>query len=231
MSTIPPSETTTLDVKLLQSSFLKLEPEADEFASTFYRILFNKYPRIKPLFAETDMAKQRSKLIESLKLVMVNVHNSEVLTSILKNLGARHLQYGAVLNDYPLIGDALLQSLEKHLGKDWTAEAKQTWTLAYGMIADTMATGAKEAMEKAQNPVNIVNPAINHDADLHVNHSEESITDDQDRHTNESAGTPLTVKIIFLTALGLAGIGGYMLLNLNQSPVDSTQPTSVEQSK
>jgi hemoglobin-like flavoprotein len=231
MSTIPTITAPSLDVNLLQSSFLKLEPQADEFASTFYRILFNKYPRIQPLFASTDMAKQKNKLVESLKLVMVNVHNSEALTSILKNLGARHVQYGAVLNDYPLIGDALLQSLEKHLGKDWNAEVKQTWTLAYGMIADTMAAGAKAEMAKEPSPVNVVKPVINSGSDLPVNLSEDSATNDRDRSTNESAGTPLSVKIILLTSFGLAGICGYMLLNLNRSPVEPTQPTSVEQSK
>jgi hemoglobin-like flavoprotein len=230
MSTIPTTTAPSLDVNLLQASFLKLEPQANEFASTFYRILFNKYPRIQPLFAETDMTQQKNKLIESLKLVMVNVHNTEALTFILKNLGARHVQYGAVLNDYPLIGDALLQALEKHLGKDWNDEVKQTWTMAYGMIADTMAAGAKAAMEKVAN-TNGTHPVTNGDADLHVSQSEISAIDDRDLNTNESTGTPLSVKIILLVTLGLAGACGYMLLNMNQTPVESTPPTPVEQSK
>ncbi len=230
MSTTSTTETAILDVSLLQASFLKLEPQANEFASTFYRILFNKYPRIQPLFAKTDMAQQKNKLIESLKLVMVNVHNTEALTFILKNLGERHVQYGAVLNDYPLIGDALLQALEKHLGKDWNDEVKQTWTMAYGMIADTMAAGAKAAMEKAAN-TNVTHPVTDGDADLHVSQSEISAIDDRDITTTESAATPLSVKIIFLAAFGLTGICGYMLLNMNQTPVESTPPTPIEQSK
>jgi hemoglobin-like flavoprotein len=225
------TETATLDVNLLQASFLKLEPQADDFASTFYRILFNKYPSVQPLFAKTDMAQQRSKLIESLKLVMINVHNPKALTAILKNLGARHVNYGAVLNDYPLIGDALLQSLEKHLGKDWTAEVQQTWTLAYGMIADTMANGAKAEMEKAQNKVNLIKPMINSDLDLSDSESKIPGVDDRNLHTTESSGIPLSVKVIFLTTFGLAGICGYILLNLNQTPVESTQPIPVERSR
>jgi nitric oxide dioxygenase len=131
-------ETSTLDVQLLLSSFLKIEPQADDFATSFYQILFHKYPKVQSLFSETDMEKQKDKLLQSLQMVMGNVNNPEAFTSILKNLGKRHVAYGAVLTDYPLIGDALLQALEKHLGKDWTDEVKQTWTLAYQTIAETM---------------------------------------------------------------------------------------------
>jgi nitric oxide dioxygenase len=57
------SEANTLDTRLLISSFLKIEPQADEFAATFYYILFEKYPNMVPLFAKTDMEKQKTRLI------------------------------------------------------------------------------------------------------------------------------------------------------------------------
>jgi nitric oxide dioxygenase len=91
---------TNLDIKLLISSFLKIEPQADEFAATFYRILFQKYPGLMPLFEKTDMEKQKSKLIESLQLIMSNINNPEVFASMLRNLGYKHVAYGAVLTDY-----------------------------------------------------------------------------------------------------------------------------------
>jgi hemoglobin-like flavoprotein len=138
----------TLDTKLIQSTYLQIKTQADEFATSFYQILFDKYPNVRPLFAETDMEKQKGKLLESLDLVLVNVHNPKAFHIILKELGKRHVKYGAVLTDYPLVGDALLQALEKHLGKDWTDEARQAWTLAYQTIADTMAEGAKAEMAK-----------------------------------------------------------------------------------
>jgi nitric oxide dioxygenase len=139
-------ESDVLDVWLLTNSFFKIEQQSDEFASTFYQVLFDKYPQVRHLFSETDMDKQKKKLIESLQLVIANVQKPEVFSSILKMLGKRHVGYGAVLTDYPLIGDALLQALEKHLGDDWNDEVKQTWALAYQVIADTMAEGAKTAL-------------------------------------------------------------------------------------
>jgi nitric oxide dioxygenase len=143
------SEANTLDIKLLISSFLKIEPQADEFAATFYYILFEKYPDMVPLFAKTDMEKQKTRLIESLQLVMGNIHNPETSASILRNLGYKHVSYGAVLTDYPLIGDALLQALERHLGKDWNPEVEQAWTIGYQKISDLMIEGT-QTVEKSK---------------------------------------------------------------------------------
>lgn len=145
MSIAPESGLGNLDVNILLSSFLKIESQNDEFAESFYNALFAKYPQVQKLFLSKETQKQKNKLIESLKLVILNVHNSENLTSRLKGLGTR-LQYGTVLTDYPLICDALLQALEKHLGRDWNPQVRQAWTLAYQIISDKMAEGARSGL-------------------------------------------------------------------------------------
>lgn len=132
-----------LNVDLLLSTFLKIEPQSEEFATTFYQFLFEKYPSVQPLFSATNMEQQNIKLVQSLQLVIANVHNTEALNDILQALGARHVEYGAVLTDYPAIGDSLLKALEQHLGKDWNIDVLQTWTAAYQIIAQIMTTGAK----------------------------------------------------------------------------------------
>jgi hypothetical protein len=54
----------SLNVELLEQSFEKIKPSADEFAASFYEKLFTAHPELKPLFATTDMAKQQKKLIK-----------------------------------------------------------------------------------------------------------------------------------------------------------------------
>jgi hemoglobin-like flavoprotein len=142
MSSTSGTEENNLNVNLLVSTFLKIEPQSEEFATTFYQTLFDKYPNVQPLFSATDMRQQKIKLVQSLQLVIANVHETDTLNEILRALGARHVEYGAVLTDYPAIGDSLLQALEKHLGSDWNDEVKQTWTAAYEMIAKMMTEGA-----------------------------------------------------------------------------------------
>jgi hemoglobin-like flavoprotein len=215
----------SLNVALLQSSFLKIEPQAQEFSDTFYRILLNKYPRLRPLFSETDMEKQKVKLIESLKLVMVNVYNTEALIFILKNLGKRHVQYGAVLTDYPLIGDALLQSLDRHLGEDWTPDVQETWTLAYQMIADTMAAGAREATttqpsSPRTSSTEPVEQIFDRDADS-INDSQSVI--------ETSSKSSIIGKLLLISSLGLTAVCGYILWSQMNHSSNSQPPTSIQQ--
>jgi hemoglobin-like flavoprotein len=227
MSNTPARDSSNLDVNLLLSSFTKIEPQASAFAATFYQILFTKYPQIRPLFSATDMEKQQNKLIEALKLVMVNVHKPDTLTTILKNLGKRHVGYGAVLTDYPLIGDALLQALAQHLGKDWNAEVQQAWTLAYGMIADTMAAGAIE--------VTFDSEPISGSDELPISlpyHPEADVANHptKNRQTGFPGGLTMT-QLIILTSLGLTALCGYVGWHLMQSQANSIERTSEAQPK
>lgn len=77
----------------------------------------------------------------SLVLVINNIRNLTYLTTLLKELGERHVRYGISPEYYPMVGAALLKTLESYLGMDWTPEVKQAWTYGYGAIADLMLEG------------------------------------------------------------------------------------------
>jgi hemoglobin-like flavoprotein len=231
MSTTPAPEPQALNVNLLLSSFMKIEPQATEFATTFYQILFNKYPQTRKLFLNTDMDKQKNKLIESLQLVMVNVHNSDALTSILKNLGKRHVQYGAVLNDYPLIGDALLQALERHLGRDWNADVQQTWTSAYQLIADTMSEGAKSVSERNENPLHIPLNQSNVPEPASQQNRLESGSQTNAKSNTSSGGKSVLATLMLLSSLGIIGLFGYVLWNAMNTPTNPSTPNPAKQDR
>jgi hemoglobin-like flavoprotein len=209
-------EAATLDTDIIQSSYSIIKAQSDEFAESFYQILFDKYPAVKPLFMKIDMEKQKAKLMESLDLVLVNVHNPQAFKSILKDLGKRHVKYGAVLTDYPLVGDALLQALEKHLDKHWNPNVENAWSLAYQTIADTMAEGAKSVMENNLKAI----PA-----------NEESIKDSiQTKQEIESNNKFGLSKIIILACIGMAAISGYAIWTLRQPQLNTT-PNPVGESR
>ncbi|NES86746.1 MAG: hypothetical protein F6K10_38375, partial [Moorea sp. SIO2B7] len=135
-------EETGLKVALLESSFEKIKPRAEEFVNSFYYNLFTMYPAARPLFEHTDMAKQKKMLLSALVMVVDNLRVPEALDSSLKGLGARHVKYGALPEHYPLVGNALLTTFEQFLGSDWTEEVKQAWVDAYGAISTIMLDGA-----------------------------------------------------------------------------------------
>ena len=144
----PPQAESELAVELLETSFEKIKPKADEFVSSFYENLFSANPEAKPLFSSTDMAAQKKKLLGSLVLVVENLRKPDRLTEALKGLGARHVKYGALPEHYPLVGNALLTTFEQYLGADWTEEVKQAWVKAYGVITELMLEGADYSVEE-----------------------------------------------------------------------------------
>jgi nitric oxide dioxygenase len=138
----------SLKVKLLESSFEKIKPQANEFVNSFYENLFTASPEAKPLFANTSMADQKQKLLASLVLVVENLQTPDLLNDSLKGLGARHVKYGALPEHYPLVGAALLIAFEQYLKSEWTPEVKQAWVDAYGVITEIMLDGADYSQEE-----------------------------------------------------------------------------------
>lgn len=139
----------SLQVELLEQSFEQVKPKADDFVSSFYENLFTDYPAAKPLFGSTEMAAQKKKLLGSLVLVVENLRKPEALTGALKGLGSRHVQYGALPEHYPLVGNSLLKTFDQYLGEAWTPETKQAWVDAYGVITELMLEGAEDADKAA----------------------------------------------------------------------------------
>ena len=147
----------SLQVELLEESFEKIKPQANEFVDSFYENLFKATPEVKPLFAHTDMEVQKQKLLASLILVIENLKTPNVINDSLKGLGARHVQYGALPKHYPLVGAALLTTFEQYLKNDWTPDVKKAWVDGYDVIAEIMLDGADYSPEEISLPSSTFN--------------------------------------------------------------------------
>jgi hypothetical protein len=64
-------------------------------------------------------------------------------------LAKRHVSYGAKAEHYPVVGAALLWTLEKGLGDGWTPEVADAWGTAYGTLSGYMIS---EAYGRSQAP-------------------------------------------------------------------------------
>jgi len=129
-----------MNVTLLKESFDLIVPQKDAFAEAFYNRLFALYPQTKTLFANTDMKRQQNSLMATLAVVVTGVVNGDNVIPIIEQLGHRHNGYGVKPEYYPMVGQALLETLKEFLGKDWTPEIEATWTSAYQVITQTMQT-------------------------------------------------------------------------------------------
>ncbi len=136
-----------LAVETLETSFQLVQAVDRDFASSFYTNLLGDYPELKPLFANTRMDEQGNHLYDSLKFVIANLRQSELLTKTLKGLGTRHVKYGVLPRHYPLVGGSLLKTLASFAGDAWTPTVEQAWVDAYTAIVSIMLEGADYPVE------------------------------------------------------------------------------------
>lgn len=128
---------TPTQISLVQDSFAKVVPIADQAAEIFYGRLFEIAPQVKPLF-KRDMAKQRRALMGTLGVVVNGLSNLPSVLPAASALAKKHVSYGVKASHYPVVGSALLWTLEKGLGEAWTPDVADAWTDAYGTLSSFM---------------------------------------------------------------------------------------------
>jgi hemoglobin-like flavoprotein len=126
--------------ELVQTSFGKVVPISDAAAAIFYDQLFALDPSLRRLF-KSDMAEQRTKLMATLATAVNSLGRWESFVSVLRQLGRRHIGYGVKPEHYETVGAALLATLEKGLGNDFTPPVREAWVICYTSIALEMMKG------------------------------------------------------------------------------------------
>ena len=134
----------TLDLDALETSFDLVAPRGDELMDAFYTRLFDAAPAVRPLFPD-DMRRQKTMLLGALVLLRKSLRDLEAIVPKLRELGARHVAYGAQAEHYPVVGAVLIASLADVAGDAWSPRFEHAWTTAYGIVAATMLEGAATA--------------------------------------------------------------------------------------
>ena len=98
----------------------------------------------------SDMTQQRKKLMMMLAAVVNGLGNLESILPAASALAKRHVDYGARPEHYPVVGGALLWTLEKGLGEAWTSDVADAWTTAYGTLSGYMISEAYGRAEAAE---------------------------------------------------------------------------------
>ena len=131
-------------IKLVQESFEKVVPIADAAAALFYGRLFDLDPALEALF-KGDMVEQGRKLMQMLGVAVKSLDRLEQVLPAVCALGARHGAYGVREKDYDTVGRALIWTLRKGLGEDFTPETEAAWVEVYTALAGVMKRAQAEA--------------------------------------------------------------------------------------
>jgi nitric oxide dioxygenase len=129
-------------IELVQASFAKVVPIAPQAAALFYARLFELAPQVRDLFGG-DMEEQGRKLIAMLATVVNGLNRLDVIVPAAQKLAHRHVGYGARTEHYPVVGAALIDTLDRGLGAEFTSEVREAWIAAYGELAGVMVEAHK----------------------------------------------------------------------------------------
>jgi methyl-accepting chemotaxis protein len=115
----------------------------------FYARLFAAAPAVKPLFAGTDLKKQKTMLLGTLVLLRKSLRDLGAIVPKLHELGARHVAYGARPEHYPVVGQVLIGSMAEIAGEAWRPEYEHAWGESFAIVAGAMVEGAESVVVEA----------------------------------------------------------------------------------
>jgi nitric oxide dioxygenase len=132
------------DIHHVKDSFRKVLPIADQAAALFYARLFELDPGLRGMF-RGDMVEQGRKLMAMIAMAVASLERLDEIVPAVRALGARHAGYGVDEEHYATVGAALLWTLEKGLGSDFTPAVRDAWTSTYSLLANTMLEAQRAA--------------------------------------------------------------------------------------
>lgn len=143
--------------KLIVSSWRLVVPIAETAADLFYRRLFELKPEYQHHFSN-DLDKQKRKLVAMLSFIVKSldwtgdqwrdeVNPEDDLFLVVLALGRRHGElYQIPDSSYPVVGEALIWTLDYGLGEAFTDEIKEAWLEVYTQLSRMMLLGTKSSI-------------------------------------------------------------------------------------
>lgn len=139
---------TPQQIALVQDSFGRVAPIAQQAAAIFYDKLFRADPSLRAMF-RGDMTAQGEALMRMIAAAVRTLDQPDNLLPVLRNLGKRHAAYGVKPSHYDTVGAALIATLEQGLGPAFDMPTRQAWIATYSLVSRTMQAAAEPAMAEA----------------------------------------------------------------------------------
>ncbi|WP_179379070.1 globin domain-containing protein [Jannaschia marina] len=125
----------------VRRSWAQIAGDPDAAARLFYAKLFRIDPSTKPLFVG-DPVLQGRKLMQTLSFVVDHLDDEGRLMPAARDLAVRHVGYGVVAEQYASVGAALIETLARLIGPDFSTEDRAAWAETYRALSDAMIAAA-----------------------------------------------------------------------------------------
>jgi hemoglobin-like flavoprotein len=130
-----------------------------------WRRLFEKCPPAKVLFGfPIDIDPTSPEVLKSKRFLMHAAYliqmidtalnmlgpDIELLTEIMHELGLKHVRYGVKPEMFPIMGDALVHTLETTLKGNFTEPVKEAWLQVYAALSQDMIRAQLQAKRRGK---------------------------------------------------------------------------------
>ena len=146
--------------QLVQASWRLVAQDIEGHGVKFFMRIFEIAPPALQLFSFRDVADlekspqlkaHASVVMRTVGEAVAGLSDVQSLIPVLQNLGAGHAKYGVQPEHFPIVGQALLWTLEQGLGGAgaWTPEVKDAWTKTYATVQSVMEPALAAEIQKS----------------------------------------------------------------------------------
>ena len=131
-----------INVELLREHLVEVSAHEGELTVQVYESLFAKRPDAEELFGAYSRPNQQRMMSETLGAVLNMLDREPWLDEYVHAMGSRHqFSYETPTDMYAPYAEAVLETLAKVSGADWTEELAATWRAALDRINEMMTAG------------------------------------------------------------------------------------------
>ncbi len=127
-------------VEIIKATAPVVGAHAREITEHFYPLMFERYPEVKAYFNQAHQEKgtQRQALANAVVAYATNIENLQVLGNAVNLIAHKHCSLNIRPEQYPVVGECLLDSIRAVLGEAATPEIIDAWAAAYGQLAEIL---------------------------------------------------------------------------------------------
>ncbi|WP_171046283.1 NO-inducible flavohemoprotein [Lentibacillus cibarius] len=125
-------------LEIVKSTAPVLKENSTDIGKRFYELLFEKVPELRNIFNQTNQKRglQQEALVYSVYAAGENIDSLENIDELVERIAEKHVSLGVKPEQYPVVGEALIQAVQEILGDAATEEVLDAWRAAYDYIAN-----------------------------------------------------------------------------------------------
>ncbi|MEB3339286.1 globin domain-containing protein [Okeania sp.] len=125
-------------IDIVKSTAPILKKEGKKITSRMYEIMFEKHPEVKSQFDMSAQAdgSQPAKLATAVYAYATHIDDLASLKSAVETIAHRHVQTHVQPEQYPVVGECMLEAMKDVLREDATPEVIAAWAEAYQALAE-----------------------------------------------------------------------------------------------